>query len=474
MGSEAVAGATGVIRNNTDQLLDDGDIRDQLASNLMERLETNGFDGDLGDTADALYDIARVVFNTRDLNKATTMTFGYGKELESFKNDIGEFLDLNYETLKNDPNSTFAQSVDSASASMKEGRQGVIDALHNFYVGSLAEVLSDEAIESRSLMRSAAMLHAITNQLFSITGPTGFQLNMGGEASLGFDKDTATTYSFNQDGRRTKVTAGQYETESTAAAIRRQTDEEGNVTETPGEDAYGGSVPAPVQSLDAATVAMSAAGRSWDKMKAASNGNPYMHTIYDAFKLDAMGFDVGVQEINNNWLNASMNWSYLEETYAATKEKMTDWNKAMDQLPQGQNLDTTMAGQYRMIGWLLEPGTTGEGQIKFYPNLINKLGKILEVPKGIDSKARHKIAKDAADNINTALQNAGVNTGQPVEQMTVRQVRVFVNAMVKELELSGRLSKMINKTDANKKRLKKVIDAQKRHKGNEVLQYYAH
>ena len=63
-------------------------------------------------------------------------------------------------------------------------------------------------------------------------------------------------------------------------------------------------MPAPVQSLDAATVALTASGRSWARLDNASNGNPYLHTIYDAFKVDAMGYDVVLDEVNKNWLNA--------------------------------------------------------------------------------------------------------------------------------------------------------------------------
>ena len=42
-----------------------------------------------------------------------------------------------------------------------------------------------------------------------------------------------------------------------------------------------------------------------------SGGNPYMHTIYDAFKADANGFDVVVEEVNKNWMEAASKWSYL-------------------------------------------------------------------------------------------------------------------------------------------------------------------
>ena len=464
MGSEQVAFATGVLRKNTTQLLDDGDIRDQLKNDLLARLEESGFDGSLDNVdSEALYDVARAVFSHRDLNKATTMTFGYGKEMNSFKKDIGEALDLLVERAKADDALTTDLSAGILDAQM--GRENVVDMLHQFYVGSLASALSEEAIQSRSLMRSAAMLHAVTDQLFSITGPTGFQLNIGGEATLGFDKETATRYRLFEDGQLTQPHVGQYATKSTASAIRREVNEDGSVSETPGEDAYGGSVPAPVQSLDAATVAMSVTGRSWDKLKAASNGNPYVHTIFDAFKLDANGFDVGVQEINNNWLKASMEWSYLQETYDATQKAIANWNQEMNQLPQDQKVDTTLAGPGRMMGWLLEVEQTDKGPR--LGNLENKLRNLLDDPD-------HGEIKNAVSVILARVKDSGVDISQPVEQVTVRQLRKFVDALQVQLQLKSRLSAMINKTNANKKRLKKKIDAQKVHKGNEVLQYYAH
>ena len=61
----------------------------------------------------------------------------------------------------------------------------------------------------------------------------------------------------------------------TAAAPKRRVNEEtGEVELDVGGLAYGGSVPAPVQSLDAATVALTASGRSWARLDNASNGNP--------------------------------------------------------------------------------------------------------------------------------------------------------------------------------------------------------
>ena len=152
MGDEKVAYATGVIRNQTQRLLDDeGDIRDQLKADLLNRLETSGIDGDLEEFGPQLYDVAKAVYSHRDLNKATTMTFGYGKELDSFVDDISDTIDLLYERSLNDPESTFSQSIDTITND--KGRDILESTLKNFYVGSLVGVLGADAVQSRAIMR---------------------------------------------------------------------------------------------------------------------------------------------------------------------------------------------------------------------------------------------------------------------------------------------------------------------------------
>ena len=89
MGSERVAYKTGVLRDQDKTLLDnEEDIRDDLKNTLLSSLD-NGFDGTVGpELTGPLHNVASAIYSNRDLNKATTMTFGYGKELDSFKDDI--------------------------------------------------------------------------------------------------------------------------------------------------------------------------------------------------------------------------------------------------------------------------------------------------------------------------------------------------------------------------------------------------
>ena len=92
MGSFETAAATGVTRKGTVDLLDEGDIRDQLAIQATNSIDT-GWDGEVSEFLPELNNIARTIFNHRQLNKDTTMTFGYGKEIPSFAQNISDTID---------------------------------------------------------------------------------------------------------------------------------------------------------------------------------------------------------------------------------------------------------------------------------------------------------------------------------------------------------------------------------------------
>ena len=440
VGSIELATATGVIRTQGNTLLDDGDIRDQLQDDLLVRLQDEGFSGNLEDVWEDLNTVATELYKTRDLNKATTMTFPYGKELASFKSDIEKFLGLVYE---NNLDTDFSVALDSLKAKMSQ--KDLIDTLHQFYVGSLASKMDDQAIANRKIMRSAAMLHAVTDQLFTIKSATGFEIAMGGSVAGGFDEANVSSYEW--EGRAGGARVGQFENRDTSAAEKFRTDKEtGERVGIPGQLAYGQSVTSPVQSLDAATVALSVTGKTWDKMKAASNGNPYVHTIYDAFKFDAMGFDVGVAEVNKNWFDAGMNWSYLEETLESTKEKLSRWKKDIDNLPKGSEVDVSEAGEYRVVGFLLSG-----------PKTLTYAMKGL-LPDDGDPK-------QAASAILDNMRQAGYDGG---DTMTKEQLLKFYEMFTGQLQLSKRLTAAINTTNNRKKALRKAAQ------NNPVLQYYAH
>ena len=148
------------------------------------------------------------------------MTFGYGMELDSMKKNIEGTLDL---LAEGDPE--LAASIQQATNGNAEAKNELVSSLHKNYVEGLANALDPNALSSRALMRSAAVLHAITNELFSIKSPIGLDLNFGGEVLTGTDQ--VSQYSIYDEGKRKVVTARAPVSEATSAAAKRRTDEDG-------------------------------------------------------------------------------------------------------------------------------------------------------------------------------------------------------------------------------------------------------
>lgn len=476
MGIRSVAEKTGVIRSEDSRILlnDHTDIRDEMAKQLTESI-ANGWEGSISEVHSELNDVAHTIFNFRDLNKATTMTFGYGKELASFRNDINEAIEQKLSEESANPESSYPSSLAVLDSKLEKGRADLINLLHGKYVEALERVLSDEVMKSRAIMRSVATVASLTDQLFSIKTHTGFQLNLGGDITEGAETAESTRYGISGPGAPKQPRAYRYKTRGTSGAVKvkgsEYVGEEGTVA--PGLVAYGQSLPSPIQSLDAATVAMSAAGKSWDRLKTNSGGHPYMHTIYDAFKMDAMGFDVMMQEVNKNWLEATTKWSYLKEAQDSLNEMQAKWkDKVKDREALQQKIDVSPEGDYGVLGWFMEQEETAAGNL-WYFNMHKRLKNIMERPKGLSNKEWDSLTAGAVKNI--------------VERMTDKQwspenarlghVDVFYRALMDELNLNARLSNLIKVTDKNKAELVAEI-RRSNAKADPLLkyggQYYAH
>ena len=478
MGNSKTAQQTGVIRSSdTDYLDEPGDVRAVLKDTLLEMLDTNGFDGNVHEYSSELTAVARAVFSHRDLNKKTTMTFGYGKEVDTFGKDMYETAQL----LKTDPSlikdpkmrEEFIAAMPEVESRL-EGEVNFGGTLMDIYGPALESVMSPEALATRSIMRGAAVLHAATNSLMSIKGPTGMDLNFGRETRVaeGVTESAYRLRGSEIEGGEQQFRAIHQEKEATSAAARTYTQEdqftgkEVTVAQA-GDYAYGGSVVGPVQAIDAATVGLTTAGKSWNRLKQASGNNPYIHTIYDAFKADAMGFDVVLEEVNQNWLDASMNWSYLEETKQSTQDTMADWKKNVAQ----RNPNETLTQNERAyMDFILKPETNVEGKpsMKNYYKKIGTAGNF-----GKRGLKPFDMMKEMAGE----MRKVGYDWMDPPAEPTVRQLRTFVGVLEKQLLMNTRFDKAINFTNKNKKELRKEImeKGYKTRSGRTIpLQYYAH
>ena len=478
MGNSKTARQTGVLRTSTTDYLDEpGDVRAVLKDTLLEMVDNNGFDGNVHEFSSELSAVARAIFSHRDLNKKTTMTFGYGKEIDTFGDDMYATANL----LKTDPTlipdtkmrEEFIAAMPTLENELKDPKT-FGDTLMTIYAPALESVMSPEALASRAIMRGSAALFAATNQLMAIKGPTGMDLHFGRNTRVAEAVET-TNYRLRGaevEGGAKEFGAVHQATEPTSAAARRYTQEDqftGKevITEQAGDYAYGGSVVGPVQSLDAATVGLTTAGKSWNRLKQASGGNPYIHTIYDAFKADAMGFDVVLEEVNQNWLDAAMNWSYLEETKQATQDAMADWKKEIGKRNPNEKLTEN---ERAYMDFILKAEENAEGK----PSMKNYYKKIGSAANFSRRGIKPFVAmKEMA----TAMRSVGYDWMDPPAEPTVRQLRAFVNVLENQLIINQRLDKAINFTNQQKKELRKEImkEGYKTRSGRTIpLQYYAH
>lgn len=243
LGDEKVATRTGVLRDTVGRgsgvgppspfFLDgDQDIRDVLENTLTRLSSNQEYDMFPRDEWPEVYEIAKIIYGNRGLNKTTSMTFGYGKNAEGFKQDIEEFMLVMQG--EGTPEAKRLNELMSIYDSKTRSKGDLINAIHSHYDTALREVLGEDTMPSRNIMRGAAFLHSIANELFTINGPTGSKLNMGGMMSTGaaIGKATPIKIFVNKKGKY-NIWYGSGENASLSnLALRPFQDKEGRVYQT--------------------------------------------------------------------------------------------------------------------------------------------------------------------------------------------------------------------------------------------------
>ena len=270
-----------------------------------------------------------------------------------------------------------------------------------------------------------------------------------------------------------KTTIGLYNTEATAAASKNM-DGKG----VPGQLAYGGAVVAPIQAIDAAVVMMMASGESFRRLSAASNGKPYMHTIYDAFKMDANGYDVMLKEVNKNWMNATMDWSYLEEAKASLERATARFNvkaknKAQSNSLEGKKLTDNEAVYMKYLLEVEDNVKTGKKELV---HLVSRMPKFTNQKEFNTRELTIEIYKELLskgyDILNPKVDSkTGLTIGPTIDHLLA-----FKSILNRYLNMN-RVNALISLTAAKKKELKaEILKRGYKYPDGEtgVLQYYGH
>lgn len=487
LGIKRLAYATGVLRDNNTDLLDNGDIRADVHRTFDAMITDHDFQLD-EDTNIALRQIAKIVLEDKQLSKKmhkdATMTYGYGIDPVAFTMYIDRAIQ-GVIAKGNNELQTLYETVESSlsSTNMKSPLSSLTAKLINtVYENAVVNSLSPEMLESRKLMKSIALNHGFTDTLFQIDGPLGplMKLSFGGKIMQDYDSASKIRYSRYEaneetgDVERKPTTAIKYEVDRLSSAAPK--------TNFMGEEVYGlqganGSVVGAVQAIDSATLLKLLSGKSWQRLMSASNGSPYLHTIHDAIKVDANSYDVVLNEVNRIWTETSMNYNYVEQAHKALNDNMDKFYKELKELPSNSKVNIGPGSKYQMVQYALRPveKKSNEGKVyTVYPNLERYL-KLAGVNKDDIRRKAWDLVKAVG------IKPVKTKTGEfeILTEIFPAQLRMFVDKFNRTIDIEKRLDTLEKTIDSNKKQLYPLI-AKLDDKGrwvataDNIYQYYSH
>ena len=235
------------------------------------------------------------------------------------------------------------------------------------------------------------------------------------------------------------------------------------------------SVVTPPQSTDAAVVAITYTGFSMASLNNSSNGNPYAFPIYDAFKMDANGFDVIVRETNRNWMKATMDWDVFGEYEGARQRAEVALKDKLSNMAPNAQVSLEVNEEFQMMGYLTETvlrPESFEGErvlIEFPQNLAYMLAEATDPGRGSKIEDINQKAAEMAMVIKKKMAtDVGFTFGS--KTATPKQVQHFNKLLEQYLDTRQLLGKI--KEDA-KKGQAEIRSLLKKYKG-EVYQYFAH
>ena len=504
LGLESTALRTGVLRKpgSIFAVDEDQDLRDVLAAKLEQSLQNSTIFRDTLyatygglDNATSFHNIVHALFQTRELNKGTTMTFGYGKELDSFKTDLRNYLVLNREQAiqKGSPLAAHYDVIEQSYIPSKDAPNyvdGIVRDIHEMYIDKLIDVVTPDGIEARKTMYNMAMFHVLMDEVFELETPTGMPIYLGGlepeEGTLRSLLQYNVVTDVDAEGKKTtrKLKAMTKKFRPTAAAVRGEGDK-GYI----GGAALGGSNPAPVQSVDAATVARTFSGKSWNKIRSATpNAKGYGLQIYDAFKTDVFTHDTIYTEVNQNWLQTNKDYFYLDMANKKMNEAIARFENKVKSNPNGLISIGPESG-HRKVGDLVtvvvREYKDKNGKTKYfntYPVLENFLRRNVERTIVINGKtitrSNDEITEQAREMVGEMISNLAkrkiyINQLFNTKTMTNKELAGFMSALSETIGFKEGRKRFIEKIRKQRNGHFANIDRQQE-SGNWIAQYHDH
>jgi len=349
LGNSQIAARVGALRGaDASMAVDGGDIRDEMARVIINRLTDVGLPVlthkrlSEYDFLESLRSVLEKLAKSKDINKKVTMVFPYGKEIPGLRNEIAKLIPS---MRAKDP------ELDQALNFINDDKT-VIDAAHDNVVYALFEIFGPDTFKARGSMRAVGFMHAITDNLFSLRGPSGHRITLGDYRV----EETPRTTS------RVEAKVGEKGTNPLALRLQESgiyMSSAARKGDEPAGHVRGRSAVIPTQSMDSATVARTVTGSSWQKLKDAHpQGEPYVFQIYDAYKVDVNSYRTLVEEVNKNFLDiTTRDWNFIEEANKELKSLKKEFKAQMQDAP-GQT-HTFMNGKFDYLFKLIDPEFVG-------------------------------------------------------------------------------------------------------------------
>ena len=486
LGNRKLAFNTGVLRPDEatwavqDEQGNPFDVRDAMAFDITNRVDemvkpVTVQDGSVAgsDEINTLREVLGEMGKYKPLNKAISMIFPYGKELEGM---IKEVTDHFTDKMGDDP--LFKANVDfleSRGVSM----ENQMEQVHANVVQSLFTIFGDDTFTGRSVMRNSSFLMAAMDKNLAITGPVGATINLGGDK---FDMSKSKT---------SKVMANNKETGDTSTLMTQVTPSYQSSAAGKGSSIGGHgrarSVVIPVHAIDAGISIRTFSGKSWEKIVAKydNESDAYLSQIYDAYKVDPTNFKVVETEVNKNFEDIALNeFDYFQRAYEATVKAQSEFQTEMV-AKAGEMWPVGPEDRFNFIGSMLNPTSSidGKGETKITHEGVNSYirgafpMKVGEDKNEYNARVNNN-AKELLASIRSAtglnLGTANQTAGEVVEAISSGQALVIVKMMSQYVKYTSATPKFLSKIKEQRKSLAREVNSQRERTGHGVYQFYAH
>lgn len=477
IGSHKLAFLTGVLRDpkslhalNTQS---DGkviDVAREMSNITLQDVEEKGIfiDQKLKGSKAELTELAKIMANERELNKAISMIFPYGKELNSMKSEVSDHI-LN--KVGTDPR--FEAVYNEGLNSGKFSHSDIVDVVHHNVTSSVVEIFGDDTFTARGLTRNSSYLMAAMDQGLTIISPSGSEMHLGGnKKDLSKSVDSSVSVNSNLEGgeRSTLKVQTSPTYHSSAAAKNDRVSAKG----------FGRALVMPVHAIDASAMHNMFSGKVWDKIKKVYGKNsPFVRQVYDAISVDPTNYEVVMKELNNGWKDLTLEgWDYFEEMRKSVDNGRKKFIKDME-AEEGTKFTLEAGSRFDFIGALMTAEETDFGfnhaTLKSFIRTTFPMVDNMD-PKVYSTEVKRRANRLLADLSSVVGKDMGEVDKSVSELPTInsRQVLAIVNRLFNENEYSKTSNAIVKRFAKQRRELNRSVGNLKAESGTGSRQYHGH